>query len=35
VISLLGAAVNQPEIPKLSCPLGARDWDKARTLSAA
>jgi putative transposase len=29
VISLLGAAVNQPEIPKLSCLLVAGDWDKA------
>jgi len=32
VISLLGAAVNQPEIPRLSCPLVAGDWDKARAL---
>jgi IS605 OrfB family transposase len=35
VIAALGATVNSPEIPKLSCPLGARDWDKARTLSVA
>ncbi len=35
VIALLGAAVNQPEIPKLSCPVAVEDWDKARTLSAA
>ena len=29
---LIGVVVNQPEIPKLSCPLGARNWDKAHIL---
>ncbi|MCH9054796.1 transposase [Synechococcus sp. PCC 6716] len=33
VISLRGATVNTPEIPKLSCPLAARDWDKAHALA--
>jgi len=35
VIALLGAAVNQPEIPRLSCLVAVGNWDKARTLSAA
>ena len=35
VIAALGATVNTPEIPKLSCPVTVGDWDKARTLSAA
>jgi putative transposase len=35
VIAALGATVNSPEVPKLSCPVAVGDWDKARTLSAA